>query len=92
MKFIGGSANNTKYSGKSGSYGWMIGLVKPPNVDTFDLKITFDKKVEISDGEIDGLTTLYKSNYKGYVTTSNNVVTIKYKTSEPQIMISLQYV
>ncbi len=92
MKYVGGPSNNSKYSGKSGTYGWIIGLVKPPNVSTFDVKITFDKKVEISDGEIDGVFTLYKSNNKGYVSTSNNIVTIKYKTNEPQIMVSLKYV
>ncbi len=92
MKYVGGPSNNSKYSGKSGSYGWMIGLVKPPNVSTFDVTLTFDKKVELFDGEIDGLITLNKTNGKSFVSINNNVVKIKINTTQPQIMISFQYV
>lgn len=92
MKYIGGPSNNISYNGRSGNYGWMIGLVKPPNVDTFDVKITFNQKVSLSDGEIDGITTLYKSNGTKYVSIKDNIVTIKYKTKKPQIMVSLKYI
>ncbi len=91
MKYGGCPSLGTTYTGMSGKYGWMIGLVKPPYVDTYDIKLTFDKNVGISDGEIAGLITLNNMNYRTFVSINKNVVNIRIKTNQPQIMVSLKY-
>ncbi len=92
MKYGGCPTLGEKYTGLSGKYGWMIGLIKPTNLDTFDVTLTFDKNVTISDGEIERLITINNTNYRKYMTIQNNIVNIKIKTNEPQIMISLKYI
>ena len=98
MKYVDGGLVGEKVSGKSGAFGWMIGVVKPQNLDGYKMEIAFDKPVTLFDGEVNGPFTINKMNTPitsvptGKVYINNNVVRLNFPSTKSQVMISLRYV
>jgi hypothetical protein len=98
MKYVGGGPVGSPFSGQSGSFGWMIGVVKPTALDGFKIDLKFDKKITLFDGEVVGplninsLNTHSTNSPNGRVYIKDNVVRLNFKSNEPQIMLSLKYV
>jgi hypothetical protein len=97
MKYVGGDLIGKPFSGKAGSYGWMIGIVKPIDVKEFKLQIVFDKNIALSDGVVSGPFTINSLNsdqrkQNGRAFIQKNVIQINFPTDQQQIMISLKYV
>ncbi len=97
MKYVGGGPVGSPFSGQSGSFGWMIGIVKPTALDSYKLDLTFDKKVALFDGEVVGppninsLNTRSTNSPNGRVYIKDNLVRLNFKSNQPQIMLSLKY-
>ncbi len=97
MKYVGGGLIGTPFSGQSGSFGWMIGVVKPGALDSYKLEIVFDKKVTLFDGEVVGppninsLNTRSTNSPNGRVYIKDNLVRLNFTSNQPQIMLSLKY-